>query len=141
MFSKSCKYGIRAVLYLAIHTKEGEKKGVKEIAEVLHIPQHFLAKILQELSRQGFVSSIKGPHGGFYLSEENLEQPLLNIIEAIDGKEALTSCILGLPVCSSEHPCPLHSKSVKYRNGLLELVGEQSIKDLAINIELKNLTL
>jgi Rrf2 family iron-sulfur cluster assembly transcriptional regulator len=46
MFLKSCKYGIRAVLYLAIHTKNGEKIGVNDIAEELNVPKHFLAKIL-----------------------------------------------------------------------------------------------
>jgi Rrf2 family protein len=105
------------------------------------VPKHFLAKILQELSRQDLIASIKGPHGGFYLSENNLEAPLLNIIKSIDGPQVFRSCILGLPVCSSENPCPLHSKAAKYRNGLLELVGNQSIKDLATSVALENLTL
>lgn len=141
MFSKSCKYGIRAVLYLAVNTKNDKKIGSKEIAESINVPKHFLAKILQELSRHDLISSTKGPKGGFYLSEENLNQPLLNIIESIDGKQVFNSCILGLSVCSSTHPCPLHFKTKAYREGLLELVSEQSIQDLATNVEIQNLTL
>lgn len=141
MFSNSCKYGIRAVLYLAINTKNGEKVGAKGIAENLNVPKPFLAKILQELSRHNLISSAKGPKGGFYLNKENLEQPLLNIIELIDGQQVFSSCILGLPVCSSETPCPLHFKATAYRNGLLEIISGQSIEDLATSIEIKNLTL
>ena len=35
MFSKSCTYGIRAVIYLEVHGSEKKKIGVKEIAEQL----------------------------------------------------------------------------------------------------------
>ena len=141
MFSKSCKYGIRAVLYLAINTKTGKKIGVAEIAEEISVPKHFLAKILQELSRQGLISSTKGPKGGFFLSKENIQEPLLKVIESIDGPQVMSSCILGLSVCSSEHPCPLHSKAKASRDGLLELVSDQSIEALAQNVEIENLNL
>lgn len=128
-------------MYLAVNTKNGEKIGVTEIAEQLNVPKHFLAKILQELSRQELISSTKGPNGGFFLNEENLKEPLLKIIESIDGPQVLNSCILGLPVCSSVNPCPLHAKAKKYRDGLLELVSEQSIEVLAQSIALENLKL
>lgn len=141
MFSKSCKYGIRATLYLAVNTKDGKKIGVKEIAKKLNVPKHFLAKILQELSRHNLISSTKGPKGGFYLNDENLQQPLLKIVESIDGLQFMTSCILGLPVCSSTHPCPLHFKAKAYRDRLIEVLSGQSIEALANNVEIENLTL
>lgn len=142
MFSKSCKYGIRAVLYLAVNTKKaGKKIGVAEIAAELDVPKHFLAKILQELSRQNLISSTKGPKGGFFLSEKNIQEPLLRIIESIDGPQVMGSCILGLPVCSSETPCPLHEKSTAYREGLLEIISNQNIENLAESIIIENLTL
>lgn len=139
MFSKSCKYGIRAVLYLAVKTRDGSKKGVQGIADELDVPKHFLAKILQELSRKGLISSIKGPHGGFYMDAKNVQKPLIAVIESIDGPEVMRSCILGLPVCSDKNPCPLHSKARVYRDGLLELVAEQSIAELAKSVEVQNL--
>ncbi len=141
MFSKSCKYAIRAVLYLAVHSMEEKKFGVKEIAEALDIPKPFLAKLLQQLSRQGLIASSKGPSGGFYLNDENKEAPLRQVIEAIDGPEIFSSCILGLPVCSSDNPCPLHSKAITYREGLLKLVDDQSIQDLAKRIQRMKLAL
>jgi Rrf2 family iron-sulfur cluster assembly transcriptional regulator len=71
MLSSATKYTIRAVLYLATYTDISNKIGVKQIAEDLEIPQPFLAKLLQQLSRSKLVSSSKGPSGGFYLSEHN----------------------------------------------------------------------
>lgn len=141
MFSKSCKYAIRAVLYLAVHSSEEKKFGVKEIAEALNIPGPFLAKLLQQLSRLGLIASSKGPSGGFYLNEENMAAPLRLVIEAIDGPDIFSSCILGLPVCSSDNPCPLHTKAITYREGLLKLVEDQSIRDLAKRIHRMKLSL
>lgn len=134
MFSKSTQYALRAVLYLAVHTDVEHKANVKDIAQALDIPGPFLAKLLQQLSKNRLVSSTKGPFGGFYLSKENLNAPLLNIINCIDGEETFYNCILGFPVCSSANPCPLHDKAMGYRNGLSQLLINNSIADLAEKI-------
>lgn len=141
MFSKSCKYAMRAVLFLALHSDPDHKIGVKEIAEALEVPKPFLAKILQQLARNNLISSVKGPSGGFYLSEANRRASLRSVVECIDGPEVFSSCILGLPVCSSEHPCPLHMQAYIYREGLLKLVEGKTIDQVARQIELEELNL
>ena len=67
MFSKTCEYAIRAVLFIAQKSADGTKIGIREIAKGIDSPEHFIAKILQDLSRKGMVQSQKGPAGGFYL--------------------------------------------------------------------------
>lgn len=141
MFSKSCKYAIRAVLYLSVHSSEEKKLGVKEISEALGTPKHFLAKILQQLSRHKLISSTKGPSGGFYMSDADLRKPMRQVVESIDGPEIFHACILGLPVCSSENPCPLHTTAYNYRMGLLALLDEQNIRKLAGSIKEKGLSI
>ncbi len=118
MFTKSCQYAIRAVIFLAENQASDKNTGVKEIADALHVPQQFLAKILQQLSRHNLISSVKGPNGGFYLGEDNAEVTLLDIVECMDGKSTLSTCILGLPNCTNEHPCPLHHHFYGSREGL-----------------------
>ncbi len=125
MFSKSCKYAIRAVLYLAINTDDDTKLGVEELATELVFPKHFLGKILQQLAKSGMVSSAKGKNGGFYLSKQNKAANLLTVIESIDGKGIFTDCILGLDNCSNENPCPYHNSIQKVRSEfLMQLKGE-----------------
>ena len=141
MFSKACKYAIRAVLYLAVHSDPDHKLGAREIAEALEVPKPYLAKILQQLSRHNLISSSKGTGGGFYLNENGQQVSLRDIITCIDGEDPFSACILGLPVCSSENPCPLHDKAMTYRKGLSELVENQSIAAFAGKIVRKKLTL
>ncbi len=138
MFSKSCEYGIRAVLFLSTNSDEEHKLGVSEMAEKLKIPKHFLAKILQQLSRNNLVSSTKGPNGGFYMSDYNQKSNLLKVIECIDGPDIFNTCILGLDECSNRNPCTFHDKVENYRKQMLMILEKDSIIETAENIKLNN---
>ena len=110
MLSKTCEYAIRATLYIAQKSKNGEKIGIKAIAKGIDSPEHFMAKILQELSRKKLLQSTKGPNGGFYLDSDHLKYSLADIVKAIDGDKLFTGCGLGLENCSEKKPCPLHDE-------------------------------
>jgi len=135
MFSKSCIYALRSIVLIAHNATIDSKMSIKEIAQELELPTHYLGKILQQLSKHNIIQSIKGPNGGFYLNEESKEVKLIRIIEIIDGLEFFTSCGLGLKECSDTHPCPLHDDFKIYRDGLWELFNAKSILDLVSKIE------
>ncbi|MGG5507309.1 MULTISPECIES: RrF2 family transcriptional regulator [unclassified Myroides] len=118
IFSKTCEYALRAVLYIAKRSEQGYKSGIKEIAQEVNSPEHFLAKILQKLSREGLIQSTKGPNGGFYLEKEDFNRPLAEIVEAVEGKELFMGCAMGLSYCSETNPCPLHHDFKKIRDNL-----------------------
>lgn len=139
MFSKTCEYAIRALVYIAQQTREGQKVSITNIAEGIDSPKYFIAKILQDLGRKGFVHSTKGPHGGFYLSEEDREQTLSDVVREIDGNKIFDQCALGLPQCSNEHPCPIHRHMRKIKDDLQELLDNSKVGDLVDGID-ENLT-
>jgi Rrf2 family protein len=131
MFSKSCEYGMRAVIYIAKETALGFKPGVKEISKATNSPEAFMSKILQKLTRAGVTSSIKGPYGGFYIDSATTKAvPLSRIVEIIDGDAIYMGCGLGLRECNAEKPCPLHDKFVDIRNSLKNMLETTSIHDL-----------
>lgn len=127
IFSKTCEYAMRAVFFIAKRSKEGQKTGIKEIAENIGSPEPFLAKILQNLRREGLVQSNKGPNGGFYLEEEGLRRPLADIVKVIEGEKIFTGCGMGLSYCSEENPCPLHHEFKKVRHQINEMLHKITI--------------
>ncbi|WP_276483514.1 RrF2 family transcriptional regulator [Paraflavitalea pollutisoli] len=127
VFSKTCEYGIRAVLYIAHRTTDGSRVGIKEIAAAVDTPESFLAKILQDLSRKGVIQSIKGPNGGFFLETPSLQRPLADIVKALDGDEVFSGCGMGLTQCSEKNPCPLHKEFKKVRNQLAHMMTTTTI--------------
>lgn len=116
-FSKSCEYALRATMYLA-NIEEGQRVGIHIIAKDLELPADYLSKVMQILVRSKVISSAKGRNGGFYLSESELNAPLIRIVHAIDGKTVFQKCGLGMSDCSSTQPCPLHNDIHAYRKNL-----------------------
>jgi len=136
MLSNACQYAIRSVLYLAIHSDDKKRIGVKLIAEELETPQPFLAKLLQQLAKSDLVSSIKGPNGGFYLTKKNTNNSLWEIVECIDGTDKFNQCFLGLSKCSDENPCPVHFIVSPFKDKLLNDFRDKSIAQFTEEIKL-----
>ncbi|MBI3133087.1 MAG: Rrf2 family transcriptional regulator [Bacteroidetes bacterium] len=139
MLSQKCKYAIRSVIYLSSDQDKSKMTGGKEISDMLKIPQAFTGRILHELSQKKIISSLKGPGGGFYMTPENLQLPILKIVEAIDGLGFFKECGLGLDVCSEKRPCPVHDTFKQCRDQLFTLFSTKSIKDLAHDVTLHKL--
>ena len=131
MLSNTCKYGIRAVLYLTINSEDCKKIGIKKIAEDLDLPSPFLGKILQSLVKKSLLKSTKGPNGGFFLGKDSYEISLYDIVEAIDGTDIFEECLIGVKICTNnpEHAkvCPFNKGSHKVRRELKELFQNQTI--------------
>jgi len=135
MFSKACEYGIRAMLYIARKSREGQRVGIHEIAHAIDSPEPFMAKILQNLSRKGLVSSIKGPNGGFFMDGKQLDASLANIVMAIDGDGLFKGCGLGLKVCNDRKPCPIHYEFKAIRDDIKAMLESTALEDFADRLE------
>ena len=119
MFSKSCEYGLRAIIYIAQQTALDNKVSLARISDAVNSPQAFTAKVLQQLTRNKIVKSIKGPYGGFMIEIDKMETiKLSNVVNLFDGEAIYTGCGLGLNKCNEDSPCPLHFKFVEIRNQL-----------------------
>ena len=130
MLSITCKSAIKAVIFLACRYESGVNAGIKEIAEFTNANEHTVGKLLQTLVKQNVINSVKGPSGGFHISKEQLERPIIDIIEAIDGKEVFRQCGLGLQKCSASRPCPIHDQYKVARDIIEQIFTRNKIMDL-----------
>jgi Rrf2 family iron-sulfur cluster assembly transcriptional regulator len=134
MLSNSCKYGIRAVVYIASRQQGKTKTGIKQISKDLGLPTPFLAKILQQLARQKILDSSKGPHGGFSLLKEPEKITLLDIVRTIDGDDIFTNCIIHNETCKclddNKNTCVLHDDYTALRRELVDLFSTRTISDI-----------
>lgn len=136
MFSKACEYGIRASTYIALKSLEGTRVSLKEIAEKIDSPVAFTAKVLQQLSKNHIVDSVKGASGGFEITKANINQiKLAQIVFAIDGNNVYEGCGLGLKKCNANEPCPVHDKFVQIRSDLKNMLENTSLYDMTIGLE------
>lgn len=131
MFSKSTEYALRATFYIAKEGTVDRKLSIVEISDAIGSPKHFTAKILQVLAKDNkIVSSVRGPGGGFYMTDASRRLPVIHILEAMDEERTLTGCVLGLTKCSSDRPCPLHRKYELVKVQLLDIFENASIDEV-----------
>lgn len=134
LLSKSCVYGIRATILMAIKI-DSDYISIKDIAKELNLSAHFLTKILQQLTFSGIVLSHRGPKGGVKFSRPIKEIKLIEIVAAIDGLSLFEECALGLQGCGKATPCPLHDKWSKHKVVLRELFETENLDKLATNVK------
>lgn len=137
MFSKTCEYAIRTLIFVAQKSKDENRVGIKEISRGIDSPEHFIAKILQDLRRKGLVQSAKGPNGGFYMNEDDLQRSIFDIVRIIDGDKLFVGCGFGLKECSENQPCPIHSQFKIVREQIVAMLKTAKISTFAENLDLK----
>ena len=129
MFSKSCEYAIKAMIFVAQKSKDEARVGIKEIAKGTDAPEHFIAKIMQDLSRRKLVHSVKGPKGGFYMNGQDLNTSIADIVKLMDGDKIYMDCVLGLKACSEKNPCPVHFEYKEIKRSLIKMMENNTIGD------------
>lgn len=139
MLSKTCEYGIRATIFIALQSILGKRTSLKYISKEIDSPEAFTAKILQKLVKEKIIESIKGANGGFEISQRKLKSTKLSeIVYAIDGYDIRNRCMLGLLHCSPDNPCSVHNKFKPVRDELITLFTDTTIEEMALGIKDKS---
>ncbi|MEO7650571.1 MAG: Rrf2 family transcriptional regulator [Bryobacteraceae bacterium] len=129
IYSRSAEYAIRAFVHLA-QIPDGKFAMARHIAGAEQIPAHFLAKILQELTRKGLLRSNKGPSGGFSLRIPAARIKLIEIVEALDGPMSKRPPLEAPWILDSWKD--LHSR-------IMDSLGRNTIADLAAAVQQQKL--
>lgn len=136
MFSKTCEYGIRAAIFIASESYQNKRSGLKDIAKKIDSPEAFTAKIMQTLTKNKLIDSVKGVGGGFEIPKERMASiKLSELVDALEGDRVFRGCGLGLTNCSEEHPCPMHDKFKSIRNELTHMLETTTLEELALGIK------
>ena len=95
--SEAASIALHSMVYLALQNERPVK--IKQIAKYLNSSETHLAKILQTLSKKGFVTSTRGRNGGFVLAKPATEINFNSIYECIESEICLESCPFSKDYC------------------------------------------
>lgn len=130
LFSKTFGYALRGVLYVAITIESKPRVQLEEIAQQLALPRHFMGKVMKKLVKEGVLTSLKGPYGGFCINERTMKTSLLKLTEITGEAGEFTICVLRLGKCNSANPCPMHRKVESIRQQWQTVLSSTTIEDL-----------
>lgn len=94
---------------MTIAQHDGVPCTSQKISEITQVPAPYLSKLMQGLVRAQVVTSKRGLHGGFVLSQAASKLTILEVVDAVEPFQRIHECPLGL----SSHAgtlCPLHRR-------------------------------
>ena len=94
------------------------------------MPESFLAKIFQSLTRAGLVTSHRGARGGFSLARAADEITVRDVVEAIDGPISLNACVLWPEECQRSSGCPMHAVWERAQERMMSVLGDVTVDEL-----------
>ena len=100
------------------------------LVKALRIPKPFLRKILQLLTKNGFVKSYKGMGGGFSLAIPADKLYIVEVAKVFQGSLNLNECFLKKMACPNRKACPLKKKINKIERNMISELGSITIGQL-----------
>lgn len=135
MLSAKCKYGLKAMVYMARNGGAGPLL-IADIAEAEHIPKKFLDVILLELKTHCLLTSKKGKGGGYQLARTPDKIYVGEIVRILDGPLAPVSCVSRTAYrpcddCNDEHTCVVRSVMMEVRDAIAAVLDSTTLADMA----------
>lgn len=122
------RYAVTAMLDLAMHHGNGPT-ALADIARRQGISLSYLEQLFARLRRQGLVSSVRGPGGGYNLARERGDIHIAEVIAAVDENLDTTRCG-GAGNCHNDGPCLTHDLWQDLSDRIYDYLSHVSLQDL-----------
>lgn len=134
------RYGVRAMLELALHHNEGPIP-LRTVAEQQQISEHYLEQLIASLRKAGLVKSIRGAQGGYLLAKEPSEITVGDIVRVLEGPIAPVECVADCADgdgCQRTEECVTKTVWIKLRDKINEVLDETTLADMCEQAERAN---
>ena len=108
---------------------DGQPATIRQIHVATRIPEGYLAKVLQSLSRAKLIKSQRGLHGGSVLSVPPAELSIYDVMQAVAPFQRITECPLNLKTHGAVL-CPVHRRLDQTLNMVEQALRKSTIGEL-----------
>ena len=128
--SRLTDYGIVLMRHMATH---GDRvHNAAEVASEAHLPLPTVSKLLRLLAKEGLLESHRGVKGGYGLARSPHDISVGNIIKALEGPIAITTCTNDHPGdCEHEPICPVRGHWHLINLAIRQALDSVTLADMA----------
>jgi Rrf2 family protein len=90
-----------------------------------------MAKVLQKLAKDGLVMSRHGSGGGYQLARDPKQISAFEVINAIDGPLAITSCVTTRGECEQATTCTVREPLRRVNDSILQILKAVTVSQLS----------
>ena len=133
------RYAVTAMLDLAIHARI-EPVSLGDISERQSISISYLEQLFAKLRKNGLVSSVRGPGGGYQLARHGADIFIAQIIDAVDELVDVTRCA-GQGDCQQGMMCLTHELWTDLSHQIHTFLSSISLEELVRRREVQTVSL
>jgi len=123
------RYGLRALLDLAVHQGEGMVL-LKDIARRQEVSLPYLEHLITPLIAGGLVKSTRGARGGVLLLKPPAEVKLTEVVQLLEGSIAPVDCVNDPRVCSRSASCVTRDIWMQIKDAMIQVLDSTTLQDL-----------
>jgi Rrf2 family protein len=123
------RYGLRALLDLAVHQGEGMVL-LKDIARRQEFSLPYLEHLITPLIAGGLVKSTRGARGGVLLIRPPAEVTLTEVVLLLEGSIAPADCVNDPRVCSRSASCVTRDIWMQMKDAMIQVLDSTTLQDL-----------
>ena len=120
-------YALRTLMYLGF---VGRKAKAEEVAAAFNISKDHLVKVIQQLTRSGWVRTSAGRGGGVELASDPDAIFVKEVIEQMEGRHGVLDCVKQTDVCPLEPGGRLRKLLIQAEDMFYDTLAEVTIADL-----------
>ena len=124
------RYGLRALLDIAMHAHNGGPVLLCDIAKRQDISPKYLEQIFATLHGAGLINTVRGRKGGYLLTKPPDAIRLKEIITVLEGPCALVDCVANQAVCARAEKCAARDIWSLLSNKVDDLLSGFTLADL-----------
>ena len=126
--TRKVEYALIALRHLQ-QNGQGKLSSAKSMSSVYGIPQELLAKILQRLSREKIVLSVKGPKGGYRISKDPSTINMTKFFEIMEGPMGIVDCYFDSN-CEQLNGCTIREPLNKINQSIRTMFDKMTLADI-----------
>ncbi|MEW6191805.1 MAG: Rrf2 family transcriptional regulator [Bacillota bacterium] len=127
--STRVRYGVRALMDIAEHSPAGPV-SLKDVARRQGISEQYLEQLVLLLKGAGLVRSVRGAHGGFFLSRRASDIRISEVVEILGGTIALMDCLHDQEVCLRADCCAVRDMWQEANEAFRNVLASLTLVDL-----------
>jgi len=121
-------YALRTLMYLAARSG---RATVADVAGLFGISANHVAKVVNQLSRYGYIRSVRGIGGGIELAQQPDTIRLGEVVERFEGNLHLLDCVATENVCAIQSFCKLKGVLAEAERLQVEYLNSVTLADVA----------
>ena len=126
--TRKVEYALIALRHLQ-QNKQAKLCSAKTLSLKYDIPQELLAKILQKLSKENIILSVKGPKGGYQISKDSSRINMTKFFEIMEGPMGIVDCYFDSN-CEQLNGCTIREPINRINDSIRTMFDKMTLADI-----------